>query len=302
MVKTILVTGSNGLIGQKVVHLLADRPAIDVVAWSRGPNRHPRKAGYVYETVELLDGDLVRAKLQELTPDAIIHCAAMSQADACEADPEACHYANVGTVEHLVVGTHGLDTQLVLLSTDFVFDGAAGPYREDAEPAPLNVYGKSKLTAEQVLLRQNQPVTVLRTALVYGHAPHLTRSNLVLWVVDSLQKETPIRVVSDQFRTPTLAEDIADACAAAVLGRKTGIYHVSGAEEVSVFEMAQRTALVFGLNAGLISPIETAQLNEAAKRPLKTGFVILKAQTELGFQPHGLDAGLARVKAQLERA
>lgn len=297
----MVITGSNGLIGQKLVSLLADRPAVELVAWGRGANRHPKRVGYTYESLDLLDADHVRARLQEIKPTAIVHCAAMSQADACENDPAACQAANVTALEHLLVATRGLNTHIVFLSTDFVFDGEQGPYREDAPTAPLSEYGRTKLAAEQLLLRQEQPVTILRTALVYGAAPHLSRSNLVMWVVNSLQEATPIRVVEDQVRSPTLAEDVADACAAAIFRQKTGIYHVAGPEILTVLEVARRTADAFDLDPKLISPVKTAELSEAARRPLRTGLVILKAQTELGFTPHTLDAGLARVRTQLQR-
>lgn len=300
--QTVVVTGSNGLVGQKLVSLLADRPSVNLVAWSRGANRNPRRQGYQYEDVDLQQADALVARVAALKPDAIVHCAALSQADACERDPAACQAANVGTVENLLLATRDLNTHLVLLSTDFVFDGTEGPYREDAPTRPLSAYGRAKLQAEELVLRAPQPTTIVRTALVYGYAPGLSRSNLVLWVHKSLKDKERIRVAEDQWRTPTLAEDLADALAVIALRTRTGVYHVSGSEYLSVFEFAQQTALALDLEPGLVLPITTAELAEAAPRPLKTGLVILKAQTELGFQPTPLAGGLAAVRQQLKQA
>lgn len=310
MTETVLITGSNGLVGHKVVSVLAGRPNLQVVAASRGANRNPSQMGYRYESIDLADGPAVHDLFQQLRPQAVIHCAGMTQPDACERDPEASHAANVLAVQHLVNACAANGTYLIHMSTDFVFDGAAGPYVETDKPNPVSTYGRHKLEAEQVVQLAARPAAqgglglqaaIIRTVLVYGITPGLGRRNFVLWVRESLLGRQPIRVVDDQWRTPTLVDDLADAIATCWSRRRTGLYHVSGAEMVSVYELAVRVAAFWQLDASLIEAVKTANLEEAAKRPPRTGFLILRAQSELGYRPRSLQEGLTVLDRQLPK-
>lgn len=296
---SVLITGCNGLIGHKLVRLLADRPAVQVYATSRGACRIPTRSGFEYYPADVEDAAQVRALIAALKPQVVVHCAALSLADACQADPQACHSANVLATQHLLEACAPLKSHFVLLSTDFVFDGTAGPYRETDTPNPLSVYGQSKWQAEQLVHAYPGPWAVARTQLVYGYVPGMSRSNLVLWVRRELQNGRAIQVVADQHRMPTLADDLADALAAVVFRRAQGTFHISGREMYTVHEVALRTAQVYELDASLITPVPSDQLNERAPRPPRTGFILLKAQTELGYNPHGLEEGLRQVERHL---
>jgi dTDP-4-dehydrorhamnose reductase len=127
----------------------------------------------------------------------------------------------------------------------------------------------------------------------------MSRSNIVLWVKNSLEQKKPIRVVTDQYRTPTLAEDLAIGCLLAAEQKATGIYHVSGEEMMTPYDIAIRTAEFFGLDKTLISPTDASQFTQPARRPMRTGFIIDKAKLELGYEPHSFSEGLAIVKSQL---
>ena len=190
---------------------------------------------------------------------------------------------------------------LIHLSTDFVFDGEKGYYSEEDVPNPLSHYARSKYESEKVVQQARIDSAIIRTIIIYGVVDDKQRSNVVIWTINSLRQQKDINVISDQMRSPTLAEDLADACVQAALKRATGIYHVSGSETMSILEMVNRTADFFQLDKKYIHPITTDQLKQPAKRPLLTGFNIDKAKRELNFQPHTLLQGLEIVKMQLEK-
>jgi dTDP-4-dehydrorhamnose reductase len=294
----IMVTGSNGLLGQKLIHQLANRPDVTLLATARGNNRLKQQAGYAYTSLDITDGPAVLALCQSWQPDAIIHTAAMTQVDDCEDQQAACWELNVTAVDHLIRAAEAVNAHLVHLSTDFIFDGAAGPYDETAAPNPLSFYGKSKLAAEKLLLESSISYSIIRTVLVYGVAEDMSRSNIVLWAKGALEKGQPLRIVSDQFRTPTLAEDLAQGCILAAMKRAQGIYNISGKDQMSVLELVKRVARYFDLPTDQISEVSTDTLNQRARRPLVTGFILDKARRDLGYEPHSFEEGIALVISQ----
>lgn len=295
----ILITGSNGLTGQKVLALLAGRMGLQLIASSRGPNRHPLREGYRYEQADLEDAAAWKRMFEAHQPRTLIHCAALAQPDECERHPGRCDALNVQATQRLAALCHEHGTHIVFVSTDFVFDGQNGPYAEADLPNPLSHYGSSKLKAEQAIQQSGADWAIARTVLLYGVTPSMTRSNVVLWVKNSLEAGKAIKVVNDQWRTPTLAEDLAGVLVQIALRRVQGLYHISGAEGMSIAELAYRVAERWKLDRTLITEVSTDSLAEPARRPLRTGFVILKAQTELDYRPRNLAQGLALLDRQL---
>jgi dTDP-4-dehydrorhamnose reductase len=296
---TILLTGSNGLTGQKLVTLLASQDNVSLIASSRGPNRHPLKEGYQYEPADLTDPFAWKKIFASHRPDAVIHTAAITMVDYCEDNKDLCDAINVTATALLtdLCKQHG--TKMVYLSTDFVFDGKNGPYREEDPVNPPNYYGASKWKAEEIIRESGINHAILRTILLYGVSPEMSRSNIILWVKKSLEEKKPIRVVNDQYRCPTLVEDLAIASWLAIAKNASGTFHISGPELMSVVEIACRAADFWGLDKSLISETDSASLNERAKRPAKTGFVLDKAREVLGYEPVTLEQGLAVVDGQL---
>ncbi|MFM9056465.1 MAG: SDR family oxidoreductase [Bacteroidota bacterium] len=295
----ILITGANGLLGQKLVHRLCNETDVVLFATGRGPCRIRSATGFTYYDADLTDKSALELLFETSQPDCVIHTAAMTDVDACERDPKACQLNNVECVRLLTELCRSRKAHLIHLSTDFVFDGLSGPYREEDPIGPLSEYARSKATAEEIVREAGTPWTIIRTMIIYGVTDDQQRSNVVLWTKRSLEEGKDIRVISDQYRGPTLAEDLADACAIAALNKVTGLFHVSGREVVSSVEIAQRTARFFNLDERQISPVTTEELAQAARRPLRTGFIISKAERELQYQPHSLDEGLKIVSEQL---
>ena len=297
----ILVTGSNGLLGQKLVHALRVRTDVELIATSIGANRVPETEGYSYASLDITNRQQVLDAVAEHRPNVLINTAAMTHVDKCVADKEGCWKLNVTAVEHLVEACEANNVHLLHLSTDFIFDGEAGPYRETDGPNPVSYYGESKLAAERVVEKAQCSWAIARTVLVYGVTESMSRSNVVLWAKGALEKGEPIRVVNDQFRTPTLSEDLAAGCIQIAEQKATGIYHLSGKDFMSVLELVQRVADHFGLDASIATPISSEALNQPAKRPPITGFVLDKARTELGYAPRNFEEGLDVVARQVER-
>ncbi|WP_353196099.1 SDR family oxidoreductase [Parapedobacter defluvii] len=297
----ILVTGSNGLLGQKITDLALADNSIDLIATSRGENRHPVKSGYRYVDLDIIDRQRLRATVAEYRPDVIINTAAMTNVDACEHDPEGCRKLNVEAVASLVELCETYGIHLIHLSTDFIFDGKEGPYAEDAEPNPLSLYGQSKWDAEKIILQSSCKWTILRTILVYGIVADMSRSNIVLWAKGALEKGQPLNVVNDQWRMPTLAEDLAQACLLAATQRAEGIFHISGKDLFAIHELVAAVADFWGLDKSLIREVSSSTLSQAAPRPARTGFILDKARSVLGYNPHSFQEGLELVDQQLRR-
>ncbi len=299
--KTILVTGSNGLLGQKIIYALRNRSDVRCIATSKGVNRMLAKDGYTFESLDITDKEQVEKIFAQYKPDVVINTAAMTNVDACESKKEECIAANVEAVFSLVILCAKNSAHLIQLSTDFVFDGEHGPYIETDVPNPLSFYAKSKYDAEMCIEESGIKWTIIRTIIIYGVVDDNSRSNVVLWAKNSLEKKQTINVINDQFRSPTLAEDLADACISAALKNATGVYHVSGRETMCMLDIVKIVADYFQLDSSFINSVSSEQLNQPAKRPPVTGFIITKAMRDLNFYPHTFIEGLSVVKKQLER-
>ena len=295
----ILITGANGLVGQALTRAAARLPGADVLATSLNTAVVRTRGGTA--RLDVLDGDAVERMIQDFAPDVVLHAAGMAQVEACETDREACWALNVDAVATMAAACQRHGARLVLPSTDFVFDGADGPYAETARPAPINAYGRSKLAAENALKASRlTDWAVARTTLVFGApAGVVPRLDIVRWLVRELRAGRPVRVAADQLRTPTYDDDLADGILRIVRFRRSGVFHLSGRESLSILDIAHRVAEAFDLDAGLISPATTAELHPGAPRPLRGGLLILRAESELGFRPRTLDAALSAVRDRL---
>ncbi|SEA81393.1 SDR family oxidoreductase [Pedobacter hartonius] len=297
--KTILVTGSNGLLGQKITAAVLAGRQFNLIATSKGLNRYKVTKGYQYASMDILDPADVRAVIEKYKPDSIIHTAALTNVDKCQEQQELACQLNVEAVRTLVEICSEYHIQLIHLSTDFVFDGAAGPYDEEGIPNPLSYYGETKLRAEEIVKNAKCKWSIVRTIIVYGIVTEKSRSNIVLWAKEALEKGEPINVVNDQWRMPTLAEDLAEGCLLIAERDATGIYNISGDEMMSISELVAKVADFWKLDKTPIREISSASLNQAARRPVKTGFILDKAVRELGYMPHSFEEGLKLLEKQL---
>jgi dTDP-4-dehydrorhamnose reductase len=297
----VLVTGANGLLGQKLCELLVQDSGIQLIATAK----EALKFNAGKSTADLLDitnSWQVEEIFSKYQPDFVIHTAAMTNVDACETDKESCWKINVTATEHLLKAAGKYKVHFVFLSTDFIFDGTQALLDETARAAPVNYYGESKLAAEKLVQEYGEAWAIARTVLVYGYNKNLSRSNIVLWVKESLENKKKIKVVNDQLRTPTLVEDLAMGCYLIVKNKAKGIFHISGDQLLSPYEMALKVAAFFNLDATLIEESNSIDFTQTAKRPLKTGFNISEAKHVLHYNPKSFEEALGIISNQLKEA
>lgn len=297
--KKILITGANGLLGQKLIDLYLTKPDKTLIATAKGDCRYPHRNNFIYASLDITNQQEVEEVIQRFQPDCVINTAAMTNVDACETEKEACDALNVDAVRFLAEACKKAKAHFIHISTDFIFDGENGPYSEEDEALPLSYYGWSKLKGEDMVKTHADSWAILRTVLVYGVVHDMSRSNIVLWAKGALEKGQTINVVDDQFRTPTLAEDLAMGCFLAEDQNAQGIYNISGKDFMNIFELVNAIANYYELDASLIKRSSSTNLNQPAKRPPITGFKLDKAMRELNYQPHSFAEGLEIVKQQL---
>lgn len=297
--KKIVITGSNGLLGQTLVNLLLkEKEVYEVYGISRGENRSGR-TDFSYQSIDITKHQALSEVLIKIQPDFIVNTAAMTHVDVCEDEKEACDLLNVEAVKYLADISKTINAHLIHISTDFIFDGIQGYYKETDTPNPLSYYGWSKLKSEQVLEASAIDYTILRTILVYGQVNNLGRNNIVLWIKESLENQKEITIIDDQFRMPTYVEDLAKACKISIDKRAKGIFNISSNKLLSIYEIARKIAEVFDLDGSLVKRISTATLNQKAPRPPKTGFDLSKTNQELDFYPKSFKEDLQRFKETL---
>ncbi len=293
----ILVTGSNGFVGNRLVKALAASENLDLIATSLHPPVHPLPANVVFESLDLTNRSVVGYILDRYQPGVVVHTAAMSGVDACELDPASCWKINVHAVEYLAEACRRNGSKLIHLSSDFVFDGLRGPYAENDLPNPVNQYGRSKWESEQILANLAGKWAVVRTILVYGAVSENEKPDFVRWVCRGLLDGKSLRVVSDQFRMPTWIGDLVEGIRLIIDREAEGIYHLSGAEMLSVYDFAREIAGVFDLDTSGLLPVPSADLQAPAMRPPSTGFILDKAVRDLGYAPHSIHDILSGIRA-----
>jgi len=199
----------------------------------------------------------------------------------------------------MILGAQQNQSHIIHISTDFIFDGTKGNYKENDEVNPLNYYGESKLKSEYLFKNGNISYTILRTILVFGYQPNLKQKNILLWLLDKMKNKIALTMVDDQVRTPTYVEDLAKACILAIQKNVFGVYHISGIDKMNMFELSNIVAKIFNFNSKLISAISTTELKQDAVRPKITGFDISKAKKDLNFRPLTFTDALLDIKNKL---
>lgn len=288
----ILITGSNGLLGQKLVKQLSKKN-IPFIATSKGENRNSDCKDAFYSSMDICSVEDIKSVFDRFIPTHVIHTAAMTNVDECEEFPLECEKLNVDATQLLFNAVQKIGAHFQLLSTDFVFDGLKGNYSERDVPNPLSVYARSKVAAENLVLTSSYPkFSIVRTIILYGKANNLSRSNIVCWAKEALSKGQPLSIIDDQFRSPTWADDLAWACIRICDLQKTGLYHISGPETMSIYDLVVRVANFYGFSKESLTKTDSLSLNQKAKRPPKTGFDLQKAQFELSYKPKTLEETL----------
>lgn len=293
----ILLTGANGILGIELLKSLA-KSGFSVLATGKGKFRHNDliiNDSIRYAEVELSNVEALEKSIISFQPTHILHLGAITQVDDCELNKEFCYSINVDASKIIFEQAKKIGATVIYLSTDFVFDGESGPYAEGDLASPINHYGFTKMTAENLLKGNGGEYCIIRTILLYGKVASSNRSNFIHWVKENLESKNPIKVVNDQFRTPTYIPDLVKGIILALETGARGVYHISGGETLTPYDMAIEVATHLKLDKSLISAVNASTFTQPAKRPLKTGFNINKAIEQLGYQPTPFKEALAEI-------
>ncbi|MFQ6606635.1 MAG: dTDP-4-dehydrorhamnose reductase [Fidelibacterota bacterium] len=291
--KRILITGAFGQLGVEMISVLGkqcDLLATDTVI----PEDFSAEPFSV--VMDITSPRQVKEVIDAYQPDVVVNLAAMTDVDACELHPDQSQRVNRDGVQYLLENFSGYFIQI---STDYVFDGTAGPYSETDPPQPINQYGRSKLSAERLLQSSPNRTLILRTNVLYGYTKR-TRASFVKWVVDSLKEGQSIPVVDDQWNNPTWTRALAETVHSLLAKDVEGMYHYGGAELLNRYQFAQRIASVFHLDSQLIRPVKTEALKQPAPRPLRSGLKTEKIEVEWHQSPLPVEEGLKQIRKALE--
>jgi dTDP-4-dehydrorhamnose reductase len=286
----VLVTGANGLVGSRLIALLAGKGHA-VTGFGRGPQRVVGNLDYI--SVDLTDEVALAPAVRAARPDVILNPGSMTDVDGCEIAAADAFRANGVAPAVLALTARELGAHLVHVSTDYVFDGAAGPYSEDAVPNPRGVYALSKHIGEQGVRALGVSWAIARTAVVYGWPP-AGRPNFGTWLLGAVRRGEPVRLFEDQFVSPSLADSVAEQLVEIAERRLTGIWNVCGADVVNRVQFGQALCGEFGLDARCIIPARLADAKLKSPRPARSGLRTEKASARLSARPLSLAASLAR--------
>ncbi len=291
----VIITGVNGFLGQHL-SLFLNNKSISVIATGRGPCRIENKN---LKEVKYIPADISKASeannlILQNKPDWVIHCAAMSKPNDCNANREECILQNVTATQHIIDSCKNTGTKLIYLSTDFIF-GENGPHSEEDIPNPLNFYGESKLMAETLVNNSGLHWAIVRPVLIYGKQLPGTPPSFLHWVKSSLENRKPIKIVNDQFRTPTLVTDICDGIYRIINQNQQGVFHLSGNEILTPYQMSIMLANEYKLDESLITPVTSDNFPEPVKRAKHSGLKNDKAKKVLGFNPVSFEEGIKTI-------
>lgn len=287
--RKILLTGSNGFLGQHISKIANQYDEIELSGWSASGPKHTLCKHF--QKVDLISKDLWEEDIQHY--DVVIHTAALSQIDYCENNRNEAFLVNTEATRRIADACKRYNKQLIHLSTDFVFSGREPSYTEVSKTAPVNFYGRTKEAAEIYIQDILPNVIIVRPVLIFGNILAGTRSNLVLWVRKSLNDKQEINVVTNHYRTPTFVNDLAQLCLNAAINPVPGIYHACGTSFYSVYELANTVAEYYGLDRNLIKPVHSDDLNAPGVRPEKTKFDPQKSIEVYGFSSRTFEESLS---------
>lgn len=290
MVK-VLVTGSNGFLGQHLTVYFSNK-GYGIIATGKGNCRIKKEYAFEYVDIDLTNQAKVEVLLETYKPNIIIHNAAMSKPDECENNKVACLLNNVEATKYIVNGAKQIGAKIIYVSTDFIF-GENGPHEVDASKQPLNFYGESKLMAEQYVKANAKEWAIVRPVFIYGEVWEGMRPSFLHWVKSSIENNKPIKVVSDQLRTPTYVLDICKGIEAIIKKDKQGAFHLAGKDILSPYEMALTVCDCLALNKDLITSVTSETFPEPVKRAKRSGLKIEHSIQELQYNPVSFKEGVA---------
>jgi dTDP-4-dehydrorhamnose reductase len=288
----LLVTGTSGLLGNKIVEFA--KHDYEVIPLYNTKPLHPNSL-----KLDITNQSRVLRLFNKLKPHILIHTASETNVDKCETKKEQAWKINAEGTRNIALACSKTGAKLVYISTDYVFDGEKGNYKEEDKPNPINHYGVTKLEGENQVTRHCKNYAILRTSVLYGWHPW--KQNFATWIINMLKQNKEITVVEDHYNTPTLADNLAEITIETVQKDLHGLYHASGSQRISRYEFARQIAETFNLDQSLIRPVKMRQLTAwIAKRPKDSSLNTKKIQKQLKTKPINITEGLKRMEKELK--
>jgi dTDP-4-dehydrorhamnose reductase len=279
----VVVTGSSGLLGRSLMNVL--KSDCEVV----GIDKHVPE-GHKDLTVDITEKEQTLKSIVTTAPSVVVHTAAETDVDRCETERDLAQRINVGGTANIAAGCARVGAKLILISTDYVFDGRKGNYAETDEPNPISYYGLTKLEAERIVASASSDSLTIRSSVLYGWHP--SKLNFATWILKGLHERQTLKVVNDHINSPTFADNLAEAIRKAIEQDSQGVLHAAGSERITRFDFARRIARQFDLDEHLLAPVKMTDLNWIARRPRDSSLSVGKAEKELGVELFGVDRGL----------
>ena len=294
-----MITGAEGQLGKALQIGLTDK--FNILSTTRQPTQLAKNQRNV-QKLDITDKENISNVLESFKPDIIINCAAYTNVDGSEINKDLAHQVNVEGLRNLIQ-LSDINTYLIQISSDYVFDGDSGPYSEDEHTFPVNYYGKTKLEAENILRGTRRKWAIFRPNVLYS-SDLFSKGNFFAWVYRSLLKKDSISVVTDQISNPTFNLQFVKAIFQCIIMDFEGILHIGSDDYMSRYEFALDIAKVFGFDSALITKIDTDSLTQKvesyiAKRPLHSGLVVSKIEKELNTSSHSTNYNLKLLKSSL---
>jgi dTDP-4-dehydrorhamnose reductase len=285
----LFITGADGQLGSEICRLSKHEN------FGTFLKEHDNITNTNFVQLDITNGEHVFETIKKIKPDWIIHCAAITDVDFCEEHEDIAKSVNVGGTKNLINASKFIRASFLYVSTDFVFDGKNGMYKETDQPNPLSIYGVTKLEGEKIVQELNNHI-IARTSVIYSRY----ENNFVLWLLSKLKaKDNNITIVTDQINSPTLNTELAECILRLIEISARGIYHTAGDERINRFDFSQKIAKIFGLDNSLIKPIKTKQLKQKAIRPLDASLDTSKIKS-LGIKFSNVENALKKLKLQIE--
>ena len=290
----LLVTGASGLLGTRICQLASKQNCSVYSAYSEHVPRfgEPTK-------LDVTDGLEVKRVFEKLQPDAVVHSAALSDVDKCEKEKELAWKVNTDATSDIAERCHAHDCFLVYVSTDYVFIGEKGNYKETDPTHPVNYYGLTKLEGEQRVKGSNAEHCITRTSVIYGADVAAGKTNFALWLIDKLKKKEEVKTAIDLWNSPTFNTNLAEMILEIVERRLTGTFHLAGATRLSRFQFALNIAETFDLDKSCLRPTPSSQMEWLAERPRDTSLDVGKARQVLRKKPLQIGEALSRLKVEM---
>jgi dTDP-4-dehydrorhamnose reductase len=290
----LLITGASGLYGSKLAELASARSYEVYSGYSRDQPVYGISLQF-----DVSDKNRVEKAIKKINPEVVVHAAALTNVDNCEMNKELAWKINVEGTRNIAEAAKKSYAFLIYVSTDYVFNGETGQYKETDKPDPINYYGFTKLKAEELVKNLIDKYCIARTSVIYGSTPAIGKVNFALWILDKLKKNERAKVVTDQWNSPTLNTNMAEMTLEIIERKLTGIFHLSGETRISRYDFAKQIAEKFNLDSSLITPTTRAEFSWAAKRPKDSSLDTAKAQQTLQKHPLKINQALEKMKQEL---